>query len=147
MSTQTDIRATLTGPGGAFEVETAVIDGVEMKVYKERLPHLRAVAELASMRGDAQPFIVYGDERIGFGEFFRRAGQIGAQLHDQFGIGPGDRVAVLSANNPEWCETFWATVGQGAVLVGLNGWWKADEVLYGLQDSGSRVLVADRGRF
>ena len=33
----------------------------------------------------------------------------------------GDRVAVLSQNNPEWCLTFWATVSQGAVLVGLNG--------------------------
>ena len=30
----------------------------------------------------------------------------------------GDRVAVLSQNNPEWCLTFWATVSQGAVLVG-----------------------------
>ena len=39
------------------------------------------------------------------------------------------------------------TVDLGAVLVGLNGWWKTDEILYGLQDSGSKVLVADRGRF
>ena len=37
--------------------------------------------------------------------------------------------------------------GQGAILVGLNGWWKADEILYGLQDSGATVLVADRKRF
>ena len=35
----------------------------------------------------------------------------------------------------------------GAILVGLNGWWKADEILYGLQDSGAKVLVADAKRF
>jgi long-chain acyl-CoA synthetase len=34
----------------------------------------------------------------------------------------------------------------GAILVGLNGWWKTDEIVYGLQDSGAKVLVADRKR-
>jgi len=38
-------------------------------------------------------------------------------------------------------------VSQGAILVGLNGWWVNDEILYGIEDSGCRVLVADRGRF
>ncbi|MCB1002587.1 MAG: acyl--CoA ligase, partial [Acidimicrobiales bacterium] len=64
-----------------------------------------------------------------------------------FGVGHGDRVAVLSANNPEWCLSFWATVNLGAILVGLNGWWKTDEILYGLRDSGAKVLVADGRRF
>jgi long-chain acyl-CoA synthetase len=32
------------------------------------------------------------------------------------------------------------------VLVGLNGWWTADEILYGLEDSGAKILVADRRR-
>jgi long-chain acyl-CoA synthetase len=147
MATQAEVRATLTGPGALFEVVTADVDGVEMKVYKDRLPHLRSVAEIAAARGDEQPFIVYGEQRIGFTEFFHRANQISRALSTGFGVQPGDRVAVLSANNPEWCETFWATVDLGAILVGLNGWWKADEVLYGLADSGARVLVADRGRF
>src|SRR5690606_17623631 len=65
----------------------------------------------------------------------------------QAGIDHGDRVAVLSQNNPEWCLSFWGAVTGGAILVGLNGWWKAEEIIYGLQDSGSRVLVADRKRF
>src|SRR5688572_26752827 len=46
-----------------------------------------------------------------------------------------------------WCLAFWATVQQGAVLVGLNGWWATDEIEYGLQDSGAKVLVADQKRF
>ena len=68
-------------------------------------------------------------------------------LRDRFGLQQGDRVAVLSQNNPEWCLTFWATVQQGAILVGLNGWWTTDEIEYGLQDSGAKVLVADQKRF
>jgi long-chain acyl-CoA synthetase len=141
-----EASAQLTGPGGPFEVVTEPVNGLEMKVYKDRFPNLRSVAEIAAPRGDDDPFIVHGERRIGFGEFFRTADRISASLAE-VGVGRGDRVAVLSANNPEWCLTFWATVDLGAILVGLNGWWKTDEILYGLQDSGAKVLVADRGRF
>lgn len=147
MPTTAEIRTMLTGPGGAFEVVTDVVDGIEMKVYKSRLPNLRAVAELAVMRGDEQPFIVYGNRRIGFTEFFSLSNSVAQHWRDDFGLVHGDRVAVLSANNPEWCMSFWATVNSGAILVGLNGWWKTDEIVYGLADSGSKILVADRGRF
>ena len=50
-------------------------------------------------------------------------------------------------NNPEWCLTFWGTSTSAPILVGLNGWWTTDEIVYGLQDSGAKVLVADRKRF
>jgi long-chain acyl-CoA synthetase len=147
MPTLAEVRDQLTGPGGPFEVVTELVDGREMRVYKERFGSLRPVAELAAGRGDDQDFVVFGDRRIGFGEFFRLANAASAALAGRFGIAPGDRVAVLSANNPEWCVAFWSTVDIDAVLVGLNGWWKTDEILYGLRDSGSKVLVADRGRF
>ena len=135
----------LTGPGGPFEVVTEEVGEIPMRVYKDRMKSLREVIALASMRGDDQTYIVYGDRRIGFTEFVHGAYGVAKTFTDQ-GIGRGDRVAVLSANNPEWCSTFWGTVSLGGVLVGLNGWWNADEILYGLEDSGSRVLVADRGR-
>jgi long-chain acyl-CoA synthetase len=145
MSTRAEIEAELSGPGGRFEVVTEVVDGVEMKVYRDRLPHLRAIAEIAARRSDDRTFIVHGDRRIGFGEFFRTVNSVSAGLAAH-GVGRGDRVAVLSANNPEWALTFWGTVDLGGILVGLNGWWKADEILYGLQDSGAKVLVADGPR-
>ena len=146
MPTLAEVSAQLTGAGGPFEVVTEPVDGVDMKVYKERFANLRPVAEMAAARGDDEPFLVYGDRRIGFGAFFREANGVSAALA-RVGVGHGDRVAVLSANNPEWCVSFWATVNLGAILVGLNGWWKTDEILYGLRDSGSKVLIADRGRF
>ena len=90
---------------------------------------------------------MYGDRAYGFRSFVEASYGVGHALAERYAIGPGDRVAVLSQNNPEWCLAFWGTVAQGAILVGLNGWWKADEILYGLQDSGATVLVADRKRF
>jgi long-chain acyl-CoA synthetase len=147
MPTAAEVRETLTGPGGMFEVTSEDVGGRSMQVYKARMPSLRSVAEVALMRGDGQTFISYGEEAYGFNQFVQLANSVAHTLHDQFGVEKGDRVAVLSANNPQWCETFWATVTNGAVLVGLNGWWKTDEVIYGLQDSGAKVLVADSSRF
>lgn len=145
MPTAQEIRAQLTGPGGPFEIVDEVIDGVPMHAYKERFDNLRVVAAFGQAHGD-KTFIVHGDERLTFGEFIRRANSVSRRLA-RLGVRHGDRVAVLSANNPEWCLSFWGTVDIGAVLVGLNGWWITDEIVYGLTDSGARVLVVDRRRF
>jgi len=140
------VQDELTAPGAQFEVVHETVDGVPMKVYASRFASLRQVAELAELHGDAE-FVVYGDRRYTFAGFLDQAKAVSTALVDDLGVGKGDRVAVLSQNNPEWALTFWGTVAAGAVLVGLNGWWSTDEVLYGLQDSGSKVLVADRKRF
>jgi long-chain acyl-CoA synthetase len=136
----------LTGPGGLFEIVEEDVGGRLMPVYKNRLPSLRTVAELGLGRGDSALHIVYGDRRISFQQAVETSNAVSRALAG-IGVAAGDRVAVLAANRPEWVFTFWGTVDMGAVLVGLNGWWKADEILYGLSDSGARVLVADRERF
>ncbi len=141
-----EVRAQLTGPGGAFEVVSEDVLGRPIRVYKDRMRSLRAIPEAAIGRGDAT-FLVFGDRSYGFRGFVEQANGLARALADRYGVGPGDRVAVLSPNNPEWCLSFWATVSNGAILVGLNGWWKADEILYGLQDSGAKMLVADAKRF
>ena len=150
MTTFTELQAQMTGPGGPFETCTEVIDTglgeVEMTMYAQRFGDLRQVAQFAALAHGDKEFIVYGDRRITFAEFFAQANTISAALLAA-GVVKGDRVAVLSQNNPEWCLTFWATVNIGAVLVGLNGWWTTDEILYGLEDSGAKVLVVDSKRF
>jgi long-chain acyl-CoA synthetase len=130
-----------------FEVVTEDVRGRPTQVYATRMPSLRSVLEVGLLRGDEQTFLSYGERTYGFGEFGRVTNGVAQALRSRFGLAKGDRVAVLSQNNPEWCLTFWATVSQGAVLVGLNGWWTTEEIEYGLQDSGAKVLVADRKRF
>ncbi|MEA2274254.1 MAG: steroid-24-oyl-CoA synthetase, partial [Solirubrobacteraceae bacterium] len=140
-----EIYAQLTGPGGPFEVVVEEVNGRPTEVYKERMRSLGDILAIARARGDDNPYIVQGDRRIGFETFVDTAYATSAGLAE-LGVGHGDRVAVLAQNCPEWCLAFWGSVGMGAVLVGLNGWWKADEIVYGLQDSGAKVLVADRKR-
>ena len=146
MPTAAEVKQQLTGPGGPFEVVTEQVRGRPMQVYKERMKALRQICEVAIGRGDDTVHRLRRP-RVLVRATSSTAAYTTSKGLQSFGIGHGDRVAVLSQNNPEWCLTFWATVNIGAILVGLNGWWTTDEIVYGLQDSGSKVLVADAKRF
>src|SRR5215468_5082875 len=134
--------AQITGPGGPFEIVEAEIRGEPLRVFKNTLPSLRALWDLARARGD-QAFLVYEDETWSWAETMRHADALAAALVQRFGVAPGDRVAIAMRNYPEWIIAFAAITSVGAVAVSLNAWWTADELDFGLRDSGSRVLVAD----
>lgn len=61
------------------------------------------------------------------------------------GVRPGDRVALLSENRPEWAVTDLATQLVGAVTVALYPSVPVGQVVGILRDSGARVLVASTG--
>ena len=103
-----EIRAQLSGPGGQFEIVTETVDGVEMKVYKDRFDSLRVVAQFGAMHSDKE-FIVFGDRRITFADFIAGANSVSHALAGDAGVQRGDRVAVLAQNSPEWCLAFWGT--------------------------------------
>ena len=69
-------------------------------------------------------------------------------LRDRFGLQQGDRVAVLQPEQPRVVPHVLGHRAAGRrSSSGLNGWWTTDEIEYGLQDSGAKVLVADQKRF
>ena len=41
---------------------------------------------------------------------------------------------------------FWAATLAGAIVVPLNAWWSGEELRYGLEDSGSKVVFVDTER-
>lgn len=143
------IERELIAPGGLFEVTQEAMLGERMDVFANRLPSLRAALVNSVQFGDAE-YLVFTDgearRTITFSEHERAVASVAAALRDRYGVGPGDRVAILAANCPEWIVTFWATISLGAIAVGLNGWWVAPEIRYGLDDSEPKLLVADTKR-
>ncbi len=140
-----EIEAKLTAPGGPFEVVEQDVLGERMAVFKGRLPSLRALLEGSVARGDAE-YIACADQRLSFAEHATRVASVADALRERYGVGSGDRVAILAANCPEWIISFWAVVSLGAVAVGLNGWWTRDEILYGVADCDPKLLIGDRKR-
>jgi acyl-CoA synthetase (AMP-forming)/AMP-acid ligase II len=139
------IEAQLTGPGAPFETVAAEVLGERMEVFRERAPSLRALLTGSAGFGDRE-YIVQGDRRISFSDHLHSVASVASALRHQFGVRPGDRVAILAANCPEWIVTWWATVSLGAVAVGMNGWWMGDEIRYALGDCEPKVLVGDTKR-
>ncbi len=141
------VLAELTGPGGPFEITREDVLGVETQVYRQRMRTLRELVAQSAVRADLD-FVVHGDapeERFTFGAHDARARAVATALA-RLGVGVGDRVALCSANNPDWVVSFWACALLGAVLVPLNAWWKAEELEFGLNDSEAKVLICDERR-
>jgi len=134
--------AQLTGPGGPYEMTEAEIHGQRLKVFRDTPPSLRHLFDLARGRSD-QPFLVYEDERLSFGEWIAQVDALAATLVSHFNVSAGDRVAIGMRNYPEWVTSFAAVTSVGGVAVSLNAWWTQEELDFGLRDSGSRVLLAD----
>jgi long-chain acyl-CoA synthetase len=121
------------------------IRGVATRVWKLAPPTLRSVFDLAAAHRD-NDFLVYEDERTTYGEHRRIVLTLAQRLRQRYGVAKGDRVAIAMRNLPEWVMAFWASVVVGAVAVPLNAWWTAEDLRYGLEDSGSVVAFVDEER-
>ncbi len=145
------VEAQLLGAGSPFELAEDQVLGEQVKVFANRARSLRDVLLRAREFGDSE-YMVFRDgdggheRRYTFADHERLVASAAAAFADRFGVRPGDRVAILAANCPEWVISFWATVSMGAICVGLNGWWTQDEIRYAIGHSEPKLLIADRKR-
>jgi acyl-CoA synthetase (AMP-forming)/AMP-acid ligase II len=149
MSRLAAVEAQLLAPGAPFELAEEEVLGERVRVFANRARSLRDVLLRAREFAGAE-YMVFRDgereRRYTFGDHEKLVASAAAALSDQFDIGPGDRVAILAANCPEWIISFWATVSLGAICAGLNGWWTEDEIRYAVGHSKPKVVIADRKR-
>ncbi len=139
-----EIEAILCAPGMPFETEMVEIRGVPTRVWKNALPSLAALVAQGRSHGQ-QTFLVYEDERVSYDAWHRAVAAFAAHLQS-LGVAKGDRVALAMRNLPEWPVVFYAAVSIGAICVPLNAWWTSPELVYGLNNSGAKVLVCDAER-
>ena len=136
--------AAVCAPGSMFEIQETEVLGQTSKVFAGTPPNIRALFELAALRTDE--FIIFENERWTMPQVLKLAGQIGHLLVNGLGVTKGDRVAIAMRNYPEWIAAFVAISSVGAVVVPMNAWWVTDELVFALEDSGSKVVIADAER-
>ena len=136
--------AELTATGAPFEVVEVEVRGAKIKTFKNAPPNVRAlwVSTAAFAERD---YLIYGDERITYAEAHRQVASIANWLRKR-GVIAGDRVAIAMRNYPEWLLIYWACACLGVAVVGMNAWWTAPEMAYGLKDAKPKVLFADGER-
>ena len=136
--------AAVCAPGSMFEIQETEVLGQTSKVFAGTPPNIRALFELAALRTDE--FIIFENERWTMPQLLKLAGQIGHLLVNELGVTKGDRVAIAMRNYPEWIAAFAAITSVGAVVVPMNAWWVTDELVFAIEDSGSKVVIADAER-
>lgn len=144
--TRDQVKAALCAPGMPFEMETAEIEGVPTRVWKNALPNLAVLAAHANASFGDREFVVYEDERVTYSAWHRAVATLARALQER-GVKKGDRVALAMRNLPEWPVAFFAAAVAGAIVVPLNAWWTGEELAFGLADSGAAVLICDAERW
>ncbi|AMR79236.1 AMP-binding protein [Cupriavidus nantongensis] len=86
--------------------------------------------------------VVYGDQRVTYGELADRVRACAGLLLEQ-GIKPGDIVALLMKNSASFLEISLAVGHIGAVFLPVNYRLATDEVEYILSHAGTKLLFVD----
>ncbi|KAK0462280.1 uncharacterized protein EV420DRAFT_1304387 [Desarmillaria tabescens] len=136
----------LCGPGCPHEVETRLIDGKLLKVYKNLAPTLRAFWMSAVEKNGDKDYIVFEGERYTYRQVFDRSVRTAGIFYTVYGVRKGDRVAVCSRNVSEYLVIFWAIHLLGAVPVLVNAWLPLEPLTFCLVHTQPRLLVVDAER-
>lgn len=94
----------------------------------------------AELYGDRPALSFVSGSGVTYRELLDNVRAFGRYLRD-IGIGPGDRVALLSENRPEWGTAYFAVTSIGAVVVPILTDFGAPEILTILSHSESKAAV------
>jgi fatty-acyl-CoA synthase len=112
-----------------------------------RLGDVRRVAAAPQRWGDKTALIWTGAggdaQRATYAELNASCNRVAHALRRR-GVRPGERVAVLARNCPEYVWLYFALAKLGAVLVPVNFWYRSGEIEYTLRQSGSTTFLFDR---
>ena len=86
--------------------------------------------------------IDYEDRQITYDEFYVVVENSALKLRT-LGAVKDDRAAVLMLNSPEYLELYYSTALGGVMIVPLNTRWHLNEIIFTLNDSGSKLLFVD----
>ncbi|KAI7878241.1 acetyl-CoA synthetase-like protein [Lichtheimia hyalospora FSU 10163] len=88
--------------------------------------------------------MIDGDRQFTYQELADRVHRFANVLIDQYGVQPGDRVAILCQNIPAFLESKYAVPAAGGIMVPLNTRLAAAEVEYVITHSGASVLIVQQ---
>ena len=85
----------------------------------------------------------WGEHEFSYGQLHAQTRQVARRLREEFGVQPGDRVALWLKNCPEFIPALFGVLEAGGVVVPVNNFLKPDEVGFILADAGVNVIITD----
>ncbi len=96
----------------------------------------------AAGRAPEHVALIYGDQRLSWAELDAGVSRFAAGLR-RSGLSPGERVALVLGNTPEFVVTYFGVLRAGLVAVPVNIGYTAREIRWLLSDSGTALVVSD----
>ena len=103
--------------------------------------NLGTILQAAAETRAAHPALRLDERTLSYGDLDRAARSVATSLRAR-GLAPGDRVALMVPNVPEFTIAYYGILYAGCAVVPLNVLLSAPEVTYHLEDSEARLLVA-----
>src|SRR6266568_7934177 len=97
---------------------------------------------LFPLERDARVAILYEHREITYAELRDETGRAAERLH-ALGVRPGERVAILLADSPEFIASFVAIISFGAIAVPINLALRREEQLFILKDCGASAAICE----
>ncbi|KAG7440416.1 long-chain-fatty-acid-CoA ligase [Guyanagaster necrorhizus] len=136
----------LTRPGSPLEIETRIIDGRVLKVWKNLWPSVRAFFLHSTKEHADKSCVIYENERYTFQEMLTMSVKCAAIFRDVFGIKKGDRVVICSRNVPSYFIVFWACHLLGAVTALVNASLPLDPLRHCIMLTKCTMIILDPER-
>ncbi|MET8956859.1 long-chain-fatty-acid--CoA ligase [Streptomyces sp. NPDC004393] len=103
------------------------------------MPNLAEFLTRTAQRQPERPALRLDTQITTYAELDERSARVAALLRAE-GVGPGDRVALMLPNVPEFVVLYYGILRAGAIVVPMNPLLKAREIGYQLGDSGAALL-------
>ena len=94
----------------------------------------------SARRWPSRTALISDGTRLSYGQLWDQARRYAAVLRDH-GVGPGDRVALMMPNLPQFPMTYYGALALGAVIVPIHSLLKSEEIAYVLSDAEASVFV------
>jgi long-chain acyl-CoA synthetase len=101
---------------------------------------LASILAESALRHPERTALVAGPERLSYAQLWEQARRYAARMR-ALGIGPGDRVALLILNTPDFPRAYYGALALGAVIVPVHALLTPEEIAFILADSGAKLLV------
>jgi long-chain acyl-CoA synthetase len=99
--------------------------------------------ERALQVGAERTAVLYEGNRTSYRELWTRCRKLAGMVSAK-GVAPGDRVAIIADNLPQYLEMYVGLPAAGFVIVPLNTRHAAPELRYAMEDAGAKLLITDR---
>ena len=97
----------------------------------------------AAARGPGNTAIVHGERSLSFGDLVARADKLRDAMLTGFGLGRGDRVAIVARNCVEYMEIVCGVPDAGVAVATVNPRLAPAEIGATIADAGARVVFTD----